>query len=103
MASRGRRHGGEGTGDEVGKERKRLVPGDGGRPPGFLPPPTSLPHGPRPGTYERSVGISKTNELAVLFVTFKPLRLTGVAESIEDRDYHYTWVKRENEAMETSK
>ena len=65
--------------------------------------PMGVPHGPHPGTYERSVGIAQTNELAVMCDTFKPLRLTGVAESIEDRDYHYTWVKRENEAMETSK
>ena len=35
--------------------------------------------------------------------TFKPLRMTSVAESVEDEDYHYTWVKRQNEAMETSK
>ncbi len=65
--------------------------------------PMGVPHGPHPGTYERSVGIERTGELAVMCDTFKPLRLTRVAESIEDKDYHYTWVKRENESMETSK
>jgi homogentisate 1,2-dioxygenase len=65
--------------------------------------PMGVPHGPHPGTYERSVGSDRTNELAVMCDTFKPLRLTSVADSIEDKDYHYTWVKRENEAMETSK
>ena len=35
--------------------------------------------------------------------TFKPLRLTVVPDSIEDKEYHYTWVKRENTAMEQSK
>jgi homogentisate 1,2-dioxygenase len=65
--------------------------------------PMGVPHGPHPGTYERSVGSDRTSELAVMCDTFKPLRLTSVGESIEDKDYHYTWVKRENEAMETSK
>jgi len=60
-------------------------------------------NGPYPGTYEKSVGHDRTNELAVMCDTFRPLRMTGVAESIEDKDYHYTWVKRENEAIETSK
>ncbi len=27
--------------------------------------------------------------------TFKPLRLTAVADGIEEKDYHYTWVKRD--------
>ena len=35
--------------------------------------------------------------------TFKPLRMTNVAAAIDDKDYHFTWVKRENEAMEQSK
>jgi len=65
--------------------------------------PMGIPHGPHPGTYERSVGTGQTGELAVMCDTFKPLLLTGVASSVEDKDYHFTWVKRENEAMETSK
>ncbi|MEK7756833.1 MAG: homogentisate 1,2-dioxygenase domain-containing protein, partial [Planctomycetota bacterium] len=65
--------------------------------------PMGVPHGPHPGTYEKSIGHDRTNELAVMCDTFKPLLLTSVADSIEDKDYHYTWVKRENEAMETSK
>ncbi len=65
--------------------------------------PMGVPHGPHPGTYEKSIGTDRTSELAVMCDTFKPLRLTAVADSIEDKDYHYTWVKRENEAMETSK
>lgn len=65
--------------------------------------PMGVPHGPHPGTYEGSVGTDRTNELAVMCDTFKPLLLTGVADSIEDKDYNYTWVRRENEAMETSK
>ncbi len=65
--------------------------------------PMGVPHGPHPGTYEKSVGHDRTGELAVMCDTFKPLRLTTVADAVEDKDYHYTWVKRENEAMEQSK
>jgi len=62
-----------------------------------------VPHGPHPGTYQKSVGTDRTSELAVMCDTFKSLRLTSVADGVEVKDYHYTWVKRENEAMETSK
>jgi len=65
--------------------------------------PMGIPHGPHPGTYEKSIGTDRTSELAVMCDTFKPLRLTAAAETIEDKNYHYTWVKRENVAMETSK
>ncbi len=65
--------------------------------------PMGVPHGPHPGTYERSVGTDTTSELAVMCDTFKPLKMTQFADSIEDKEYHYSWVRRENEAMETSK
>jgi homogentisate 1,2-dioxygenase len=65
--------------------------------------PAGVPHGPHPGTYEKSIGHDRTNELAVMCDTFKPLFLTPIAAAIEDKDYHLTWVKRENVAMETSK
>ena len=65
--------------------------------------PMGVPHGPHPGTYEKSVGIDRTDELAVMCDTFKPLLLTNVADAIEDKDYNFTWVKRENVAIETSK
>lgn len=65
--------------------------------------PMGIPHGPHPGTYQASVGVERTTELAVMCDTFKPLLLTDVADTVEDKDYHYTWVKRENVAMETSK
>ncbi len=59
--------------------------------------PMGVAHGPHPGTYEASVGVPRTNELAVMCDTFKPLRLTDAGSSIEDKDYHYTWVKREDD------
>ncbi|MHC4698782.1 MAG: homogentisate 1,2-dioxygenase domain-containing protein [Planctomycetota bacterium] len=56
--------------------------------------PMGVPHGPHPGTYEASVGTDRTSELAVMCDTFKPLRLTSVAETVEDKEYHYTCPKR---------
>ena len=57
--------------------------------------PMGVPHGPHPGTYEKSIGIDRTSELAVMCDTFKPLLLTDAAVAVEDADYHYTWVERE--------
>jgi homogentisate 1,2-dioxygenase len=58
--------------------------------------PMGVPHGPHPGTYQRSIGTDRTSELAVMCDTFKPLLMTPLADTIEDKDYHYTWVKRES-------
>jgi homogentisate 1,2-dioxygenase len=55
--------------------------------------PRGLPHGPHPGTYEGSVGSSRTDELAVMVDTFKPLLPTPFAEALEDGDYNRSWVK----------
>ncbi|MCH8242309.1 MAG: homogentisate 1,2-dioxygenase [Planctomycetes bacterium] len=60
--------------------------------------PMGIPHGPHPGTYKGSVGQDRTNELAVMCDTFKALRLTSVADEIEDKDYHFTWVNREGQS-----
>ena len=55
--------------------------------------PRGLPHGPHPGTYEASIGRDRTDELAVMVDTFKPLRPTPFAEAIEDLGYNRSWVK----------
>jgi homogentisate 1,2-dioxygenase len=57
--------------------------------------PAGIPHGPHPGTYEKSIGTERTSELAVMCDTYKQLRLTRVAHEIEDKDYHMTWVSKE--------
>ncbi|MCB9654931.1 MAG: homogentisate 1,2-dioxygenase [Deltaproteobacteria bacterium] len=49
--------------------------------------PSGIPHGPHPGSYERSIGTTRTSELAVMLDTFSPLRPTDVAQSVEDLDY----------------
>ncbi len=55
--------------------------------------PRGIPHGPHPGTYEASIGTVKTDELAVMVDTFKPLVPTINAAVIEDRDYNAGWVR----------
>ena len=50
-----------------------------------------IPHGPHPGMYEGSIGKERTDELAVMIDTFRPLRLTTNAVALEDKDYAYSW------------
>lgn len=54
--------------------------------------PIGIPHGPHPGTIERSIGQKETLELAVMVDTFKPLFLTDWAMGIEDKDYFLSWL-----------
>jgi len=53
--------------------------------------PAGIPHGPHPGTVEKSIGQQSTRELAVMIDTFRPLRLTAGALRIEDKDYYKSW------------
>lgn len=55
--------------------------------------PRGLPHGPHPGTYEASIGTTRTDELAVMIDTFKPLLPTAQSPAIEDPDYNLSWVR----------
>ncbi len=52
---------------------------------------SGIPHGPHPGMYEGSIGKERTDELAVMIDTFRPLRLTTNAVALEDKDYAYSW------------
>ena len=49
--------------------------------------PSGLPHGPHPGKIEASIGNDKTNELAVMVDTFKPLSISGVTKEADDEKY----------------
>jgi homogentisate 1,2-dioxygenase len=53
--------------------------------------PSGLPHGPQPGAVEASLGAKRTEELAVMVDTFRPLRLTKAALGLEDSQYAYSW------------
>lgn len=53
--------------------------------------PGGLPHGPHPGTVEKSIGAKETHEIAVMVDTFKPLYLTKDALEYVDKDYPMSW------------
>lgn len=55
--------------------------------------PGGIPHGPHPGTVEKSIGAKETRELAVMVDTFRPLQLTEYAVGIEDGAYYKSWVE----------
>jgi homogentisate 1,2-dioxygenase len=53
--------------------------------------PAGIPHGPHPGTVEKSIGKESTEELAIMIDPFKPLMITEEALAIEDEDYFASW------------
>ncbi len=55
--------------------------------------PAGIPHGPHPGAMERSIGKEKTDELAVMVDTFKPLMVTEEAMMIDDGKYYKSWIE----------
>jgi homogentisate 1,2-dioxygenase len=55
--------------------------------------PGGIPHGPAPGAYERSIGKTVTDELAVMIDTFKPLAVTEAALKLDDGKYYQSWVE----------
>ena len=59
--------------------------------------PDGIPHGPHPGRYEASIGKPRTEELAVMIDTFRPLRVAGAALAIEDREYLRSWIETEED------
>ena len=53
--------------------------------------PGGLPHGPHPGTVEKSIGAKETKELAVMIDTFRPLYLTKDSLEFLDKNYPMSW------------
>lgn len=53
--------------------------------------PSGLPHGPQPGLVERSLGARRTEELAVMWDTFRPLRLSATWRELDDPRYALSW------------
>jgi len=53
--------------------------------------PSGFVHGPQPGSYERSVGATGTDEVAVMIDTFAPLLLSTDALRVSDPEYVSTW------------
>lgn len=55
--------------------------------------PKGIPHGPHPGTVEKSIGAKETRELAVMIDPFYPLMLTEQAIAMEDPNYWKSWME----------
>ncbi len=57
--------------------------------------PYGMPHGPQPGMTEASIGKERTEELAVMVDTFRPLQITAEALELENPDYLFSWLQEE--------
>jgi homogentisate 1,2-dioxygenase len=55
--------------------------------------PGGFVHGPQPGSVERALGETSTNELAVMIDTFAPLDLAPSVVEIDDPAYPWTWAR----------
>lgn len=55
--------------------------------------PGGIPHGPHPGTIIASMRVGRTEEMAVMFDTEKPLRLTTQALTLDDPSYPQSWME----------
>jgi homogentisate 1,2-dioxygenase len=54
--------------------------------------PRGIPHGPHPGTILASREATRTDELAVMVDTVRPLRLTRQAMALDDPSYPLSWI-----------
>jgi homogentisate 1,2-dioxygenase len=55
--------------------------------------PRGIPHGPHPGTIAASRPMTRTDELAVMVDTIRPLALTRRAMEMDDANYPYSWLE----------
>ena len=57
--------------------------------------PQGIHHGPQGGAAERAAGATRTDEVAVMIDTRRPLRLTAEAAPLERADYWKSWQPKE--------
>lgn len=55
--------------------------------------PHGIPHGPHPGTILASKSATRTDELAVMVDTFRPLAVTRQAMDFDDASYPLSWLE----------
>jgi homogentisate 1,2-dioxygenase len=55
--------------------------------------PHGIPHGPHPGTITASRPVTRTDELAVMIDTFRPLTVTRPALEYDDPNYPISWLE----------
>jgi homogentisate 1,2-dioxygenase len=56
--------------------------------------PAGLPHGPHPGRAEASIGAKRTDELAVMLDTFRPLHVAEAVLPFQDAEYERSWLEQ---------
>ena len=66
---------------------------EGIAPESFSLHPQGVPHGPHPGTYEKSIGVKRTEELAVMCDRYKLFQLTSQGEALSEKSYNESWVE----------
>jgi homogentisate 1,2-dioxygenase len=59
----------------------------------FTVHPRGIPHGPHPGTIAASRAMTRTDELAVMVDTFRPLFVTKQAMEYDDPNYPMSWLE----------
>jgi homogentisate 1,2-dioxygenase len=64
--------------------------------------PRGVPHGPHPGTIVASRDMTRTDELAVMMDTVRPLALTQQALELDDANYPYSWLDQGGAAVSAS-
>jgi len=57
--------------------------------------PQGIHHGPQQGAIERSRAATKTNEVAIMVDTRRPLNVERIASEVENPDYWKSWSHRE--------
>lgn len=55
--------------------------------------PGGIAHGPHPGTIQASMNMDRTEEMAVMFDTDRPLMLTAQAMEVDDGSYPLSWME----------
>ena len=63
--------------------------------------PQGIPHGPHPGTVEKSLGKTYTDELAVMCDTFRPMFPTKAALDLDDPQYPESWREDHHAPLES--
>ena len=56
--------------------------------------PAGFIHGPQPGSLEAARSKERTEEVAVMLDTFRPLLVSEAARSVSDAQYPWTWARR---------
>jgi len=55
--------------------------------------PAGIPHGPHPGRAEASIGKQRTEELAVMLDTFRPMLVARRVLEVEEKSYARSWLE----------